>query len=172
VSATDFEALGDDRDAVLAMLAEGSFDPEVLASSYLPPRMDLAGASRYAATARGLVLRLDGRPVGIAVALAEPSPGEGVEVPAGSVELDMWLLAPERGQGMRWFGLIKAWMAERHDHLVGVTWSRNTTAVALLRWSGWRHLGRSHWRCDAVEGACEVFVYDLAAWRAAQTREA
>ncbi len=155
----------DDRDEVLAMLVEGSFDAEVLVKNYLPQRMDRARAERYLAEADGVVLRLGSRPVGVAVALHEPSPGEGVEIPEGSVELDMWLLAPFRGQGMRWFPLIKDWMAERFDHLVGVTWADNHTAVALLRWSGWRHLGASLWRCEGCEGRCEVFLYDLRAHR-------
>jgi len=161
VSVTALGAPVEDRDAVIAMLVEGSFDPEVRAKNYLPACMDGGRAETYYAEACGVVLRLGGRPVGVAVALSEPSPGEGVEVPAGSVELDMWVLAPFRGQGVRWFPLMKDWMARRFDHLVGVTWETNRTAIALLEWSGWKRIGRSFWRCETCEGHCEVFLYDL-----------
>lgn len=166
VSIEPFAALSPDDDAVLAMLIDGSRDPEVLRKNYLPRPLDRDRARSYLASTEGVVLRLGGDAVGVAAALPDPSPGEGVAVPAGSVELDMWLLPQARGQGPRWFKPVLAWIAERHDTLVGVTWADNHIAVAMLIWSGWRQVGRSHWRDDTMAGDCLVFQLDLAAWRA------
>ena len=154
---------------VVAMLVEASFDPQIRAKNYLPPAMDAARARAYCVNANGVVLRLGGRPVGIAVARPGPDPGQGVEIPAGCPELDMWVLAPHRGQSMRWFPLITTWMAQRFDELLGVTWADNRTAVALLRWSGWKWLGQSFWTDGTCEGRCEVFLYDLRPHRRAAT---
>lgn len=151
---------------VISMIVEASQDPEIRRKNYLPAGLDDEGARRYCATSDAVVLYLGDRAVGLAAALPEASPGEGVEVPAGSVELDMWVLAPFRGQGPRWFPLIADRFAERFDHIVGCTWEDNRTAIALLRWSGWRRIGRSYWTCPGMSGWCEVFLYDLAAHRA------
>jgi hypothetical protein len=166
VSIEPFAAVSPDDDAVLAMLIEGSLDPEVLRKNYLPRPLDRERARAYLAATEGVVLRIGGEAVGVAAALPDPSPGEGVTVPAGSVELDMWVLPRVRGQGPRWFTPVLAWIAERHDTLVGVTWADNHVAVAMLLWSGWRQVGRSHWRDDTMAGDCLVFQLDLAAWRA------
>jgi len=155
-----------EHDDVIAMLVEGSFDPAVREKNYLPACMDAARARAYCAEACGVVLYLDGRPVGVAVAKPDPDPGTGVEIPAGCPELDMWVLPRWRGQSMRWFPLIAAWMAQRFDELLGVTWADNHTAIALLRWSGWKWLGQSFWSCETCSGHCEVFLYDLRPHRA------
>lgn len=151
------------------MLVEASFDPAIRAKNYLPAGLDTERARAYCASSEGVVLRLGDTPVGVAVAKPDPDPGVGVEIPAGCPELDMWVLAPFRGQGMRWFPLIAAWMAERHEQLLGVTWADNHTAVALLRWSGWKHLGKSFWTDGSCSGHCEVFVYDLRPHRTRST---
>lgn len=169
VSITPFAALTDDHD-VVEMLLVGARDPEVLRKNYLPRPLDHAAARAYLAATEGVVLRLGGAPVGVAAALPDPSPGDGVSVPAGSVELDMWLLPEARGQGPRWFNPVLAWIAERHAHLVGVTWADNHVAIEMLRWVGWQHIGTSHWRDDTMAGDCEVFLLDLAAWRARRHR--
>ena len=152
---------GAESEDVVAMVVEGSFDPEVRIKNYLPSRMDTERAREYCAGANGIVLRLDGKPVGVAVARPDPDPGVGVEIPAGCVELDMWVLPAYRGQGMRWFPLITDWMAQRFDQIVGVTWEDNHTAIALLRWSGWKWIGRSFWSGGGCSGHCQVFIYDL-----------
>lgn len=166
VSISPFTAVAPDDDAVVEMLLAGARDPDVLRKNYLPRPLDRAGALAYLAATEGVVLRLAGAPVGVAAAMPDPSPGEGVDVPAGSVELDMWVLPTARGQGPRWFTPVLAWIAERHRHLVGVTWADNHVAIDMLRWVGWQWIGRSHWRDDTMAGDCEVFLLDLAAWRA------
>jgi hypothetical protein len=143
------------------MFVEASFDPAIGASNYLPPRMDEAKARAYCAGTAGVVLRSGGTPAGVAVILPEPDPGVGVEIPEGCVELDVWVLAPFRGQVVRWFPLIQAWMAERYPRVLGVIWEDHHTAKALLRWSGWRHLGRSFWSRDGCSGQCDVFLLEL-----------
>jgi RimJ/RimL family protein N-acetyltransferase len=155
---------------VIAMVVQASFDSSVRANHYLPPCMDEAAARRYCETTDGVVLRLGSRPVGVLAVLHDPHPGEGVEIPAGSVEFEMWVLPEYRGQGMRWFPLVASWLAQRFHTLVGVTWSTNETAIALMRWAGWKWLGRTFWRGEGefaeVQGSCEVFLYDLTPHRA------
>ena len=65
--------------------------------------------------------------------------------------------------------LVADWMAARFERLVGVTWADNETAIALLRWSGWRWIGRSVWSGGGMSGPCEVFLYDLAPHRGRTT---
>lgn len=148
----------------------GSADATICASTYLPPGMTAEEARAYCLRSHGVVLRLGGKPVGIAVASPDVSPGEGVDVPAGAVEFDMWILGPYRGQGSRWVHMVVAWMAERYDYLVGVTWAHNAVVIALLEWAGFEHLGRSFWRGDGCAGPCEVFLHDLKALRARAAR--
>jgi hypothetical protein len=146
---------------IITMLVEGSFDAAVRTKNYLPACMNEAQALDYCRTTDGVVLWLGDRPVGVAALLPNPNAGEGVEIPAGVCELDMWVLPQFRGIGMRWFPLMKVWAAQHHDQLLGVTWADNTTAIALLRWSGWKWLGRSFWQSGSCSGHCEVFLYDL-----------
>jgi hypothetical protein len=169
ISIAPLGELGAASAEVVEMLVAASFDPEIRAKNYLPHSMDAAQARTYCLSANGVVLRLGDRPVGVAVARPDPDPGQGVEIPAGCPELEMWVLPPYRGQAMRWFPLITAWMAQRFDELLGVTWADNHTAVALLRWSGWKWLGQSFWSDGTCEGRCEVVLYDLRPHRHAAT---
>lgn len=163
--------LGEDAAAdpeVLDMLIEGSLDPEVRAKNYLPAYMDAARAAQYCRESVGVVLLLGGQPVGVAVARPNPDPGQGVTVPPGCPELDMWVLPRCRGQAVRWLQFILDYLAQRFEQILGVTWEENHTAVALLRWSGWRWLGRSFWSDGSCAGYCQVFVYDLKAHRSSR----
>lgn len=150
------------------MIIEGSFDPEIPSMNNLPPCLDEARARAYCAQSDGMVLWLDGEPVGVAIA-HPPEPGDGVAIPEDCVELDEWVLAPFRGHGLlgkrgAW-PLIAAWLAQRFDHALAVAWTHNHAAHSLLRARGYRQLGRSHWSGPRSSGYCEVFVYDLAAHR-------
>lgn len=165
ISISPLDAAAAESDDVIAMLIAGSIDPEVRVKNYLPAAMDAARAQQYCREANGVVLRLDGQPVGVAVAKPNPDAGVGVEIPKDCPELDMWVLASVRGQGLRFFPLVKEWLAQRFDQVLGVTWEDNHTAVALLRWSGWQWLGRSFWSDGSCAGHCQVFVYDLKAHR-------
>lgn len=158
-----------DHPAVISLVIEASFDAEICAKNYLPPNMDEAQAKKYCAESDALIFWLDDKPIGATVVRHEAHPGEGVEVPAGSVELDEWLLASYRGQGLmgRRIGwpLIVSWLARRFQHVVSITWEDNHQAINLLRTRGYRHIGKSFWS-DAgfpLSGYCEVFLYNLAA---------
>ena len=156
--------------AVLAMIVQASFDPAVRTMNYLPHCMDEAQARHYCATSDGIVLRLDGEPVGVTVVRPQVQAGEGVAIPPDCVELDEWVLPPFRGQGIlgkRGWPLITAWLAQRCERVISVTWTHNHAAQALLRSRGYRWLGRSSWSDGKSSGSCEVFLYDLAPLRAA-----
>jgi len=151
---------------VAAMIIEASLDETICDMNYLPHAMDAAQAQEYCAKSDGVVLRLDGKPVGVTMVRHTPQPGEGVEIPAGCVELDEWVLAPFRGQGIlgrRGWPLITAWLAQRFTHVVSVTWEDNYHAQALLRGRGYKWVGRGFWSGSGYTraGYCEVFVYDL-----------
>lgn len=155
---------------VIAMIVEASFEPAVRAMNYLPHCMDDARARAYCETSDGIVLRLDGEPVGVTVVRRHVQPGEGVEIPSDCVELDEWVLPPFRGQGIlgkRGWPLITAWLAQRFERVISVTWTHNHAAQALLRSRGYRWLGRSLWSDGETSGPCEVFCYELSPLRAA-----
>ena len=97
-------------------------------------------------------------PVGLAVA-RNPDAGEGVELPPGAVEIELWILARHRGQGTRWFALVTEWMAERFEVLVSVLWEGSGQVAALLSRSGWERLGSSFWSGPGGAGNCDVFCY-------------
>jgi hypothetical protein len=152
-------SLGDTpSDDVVAMLVEASFDPDICRSNYLTPRMDADQAREYCAVTRGAVLRVGDEPVGLAVA-RNPDAGEGVELPPGAVEIELWILARHRGQGTRWFALVTEWMAERFEVLVSVLWEGSGQVAALLSRSGWERLGSSFWSGPGGAGNCDVFCY-------------
>lgn len=149
---------------VIATVVQGSFDPAVQEMNYLPSCLDAHAARAYLERNEGVVIRLDGKPIGVTVASKELHPGEGVQVPPGAVELDEWVLAPYRGQGIlgkRGWPLISAWLAQRHDWAVSVTWEHNDAAARLLLGRGYRHLGKSFWSEDGMSGWCNVYLYDL-----------
>lgn len=166
VGLSPLSVAGEVPDDVVAMVVEASFDAAILEHNYLPARMSPDAARAYCLGAVGVVLCHDGLPAGLAVAHPRPDPGEGVTIPPNAVELDVWVLRPYRGQVVRWFPLIKRWMSERFDHLIGVVWERHQTARALLRFAGFQTLGRSFWKGEgALAGHCEVFALDLRAHR-------
>jgi hypothetical protein len=123
--------------------------------------MDALEARAYAARTTGVILRSGGTPVGVVSVLPVADPGEGVEIPDGCVELDVWVLERFRGQVIRWFPLLRAWLAGRYARVLGVVWADYDVAKALLHWSGWRHLGRSYWSRGDCSGHCEVFLLEL-----------
>ena len=149
---------------VIALVIEGSFEPAIRDMNYLPHCLDEARAREYCTKSDGIVLRLDGEPVGVTVVRRRVQAGEGVEVPPGCVELDEWVLPPFRGQGIlgkRGWPLITAWLAQRFELVISVTWDYNHAAQALLRSRGYKWLGRSFWRDGEISGHCEVFLYEL-----------
>lgn len=161
---TPFLENGAAAEDVIAMIVEASFEPAIRAMNYLPHCMDEARAREYCAKSDGIVLRLDGQPIGVSVVSHTAQPGEGVEIPPGCVELDEWVLPPYRGQGIlgrRGWPLITAWLAQRFERVISVTWIDNHAAQALLRSRGYKHIGRSFWSGNGFSGHCEVFLYDL-----------
>jgi amino acid adenylation domain-containing protein len=164
--------LGEDGasdEVVVAMFAEASLDAALCANTELPGNMNLARAREYVRASDGVVIRLDGVPVGAGRVQHHPNLGEGVEVPAGAVQIDEWLLPRFRGRGILgeagvWPQLV-AWLAERFDTEVSVTWADHAAMLAILRARGYTRVGRSYWRStpegDGTEGWCEVWIYDL-----------
>jgi amino acid adenylation domain-containing protein len=158
---------------VLAMLVEASMDPALCAATELPARMDEARARAYCLASDGVVVRLDGEPVGAGLLQHHPNVGDGVdaplEVPPGSVQLDEWLLPRWRGQGLlaegRAWPLLAEWMARRFDHEVSIVWEDHLAMLAILSARGYTRLGRSYWQSgpegDGTAGFCEVWLYDL-----------
>jgi amino acid adenylation domain-containing protein len=166
---TPLGELGASDEDVIAMFAEASLDAALCANTELPGNMDRARAREYILASDGVVIRLDGVPVGAGRVQHCPNLGEGVEVPAGAVQLDEWLLPRFRGRGILgeagvWPQLV-AWLAERFDTEVSVTWADHAAMLAILRARGYTRVGRSYWRStpegDGTEGWCEVWIYDL-----------
>jgi amino acid adenylation domain-containing protein len=160
---------GANDEVVVAMFAEASRDAALCANTELPGNMNLARAREYILASDGVVIRLDGVPVGAGRVQHHPNLGEGVEVPAGAVQIDEWLLPRFRGRGILgeagvWPQLV-AWLAERFDTEVSVTWADHAAMLAILRARGYTRVGRSYWRStpegDGTEGWCEVWIYDL-----------
>lgn len=155
--------------AVIAMLVEASNDPGLVAATELPGRMDDARARAYCLSSDGVVIRVGGEPAGAGLVQHHPNVGEGVDYPAGSVQLDEWLLARFRGKDVlgpqRAWPLLVEWLAQRFDHEVSVMWEDHVEMITILRARGYTRLGRSYWRStpegDGTEGWCEVWLYDL-----------
>jgi amino acid adenylation domain-containing protein len=171
ISLTPLGDVGAEDEAVVAMFAEASKDASLCGNTELPGNMDLERAREYVRTSDGVVIRLDGVPVGAGRVQHQPNLGEGIEVlvPPGAVQLDEWLLPRYRGRGIlgeagAWPQLL-AWMAERFDTEVSVTWADHVAMLAILRARGYTRVGRSYWRSkpdgDGTEGWCEVWIYDL-----------
>jgi len=154
---------------VIAMLVEASRDVALVAATELPGRMDEARARAYCLASDGVVIRVRGEPAGAGLVQHHPNVGEGVEYPAGSVQLDEWLLARFRGQDVlgprRAWPYLREWLAQRFDHEVSVMWEDHVEIIEILRARGYTRLGRSYWRSlpggDHSEGWCEVWLYDL-----------
>lgn len=154
---------------VIAMLVEASRDVALVAATELPGRMDEARARAYCLASDGVVIRVRGVPAGAGLVQHHPNVGEGVEYPAGAVQLDEWLLARFRGQDVlgprRAWPLLLEWLAQRFDHEVSVMWEDHVEIIEILRARGYTRLGRSYWRSlpggDHSEGWCEVWLYDL-----------
>jgi amino acid adenylation domain-containing protein len=160
------EAMHDDA---IAMLVEGSADAALCAATELPAGMDTARARAYCLAHDGVVIRADGVPVGAGLLQHHPNIGTGVDVPAGAVQLDEWLLPRHRDRGIlgeagAW-PLLAEWMARRFDHEVSVVWADHLAMLAILRARGYTRVGRSWWESteggDGTSGWCEVWIYDL-----------
>ncbi|MFV8753697.1 amino acid adenylation domain-containing protein [Nannocystaceae bacterium ST9] len=163
-------------DEVVAMFVEASADPALCANTELPGNMDRERARDYCRNSDGVVIRLEGVPVGAGLIQHHPNLGEGVEVPAGAVQLDEWLLPRWRGRGIlgeagAW-PQLSAWMAERFDTEVSVVWADHVAMLTILRARGYTRVGRSYWKSrpegDGTEGWCEVWIYDLRPHRRSQ----
>jgi amino acid adenylation domain-containing protein len=158
-----------DREDAIAMLVEASMDAALCAATELPARMDSVRARAYCLANDGVIIRVGGVPVGAGLVQHEPNIGEGVTVPAGSVQLDEWLLPRYRDRGIlgeagAW-PLLAEWMARRFDTEVSVVWEDHLAMLAILRARGYTRVGRSWWEStpdgDGTAGWCEVWTYDL-----------
>lgn len=159
--------------AVVAMVVEASFDEDIRGPTELPARMSEAEARGYCRASEGVVIRIGGEPAGLGVVSSPPSAGVGVEVPAGSVQLEEWLLARWRSTGALSEGgawpLLRDWLAAHYDDEVSVVWEDHLAMLAIMKARGYERLGRSFWTSppdgDGSSGHCEVWRYDLRAWR-------
>lgn len=159
---------------VLALFLEASGDAALCAMIELPGGMDAAKARAYCLAKDGVVIRLHGQPVGAGIAQSPPNVGQlppGVTVPAGSAQLEEWLLPRFRNQGIlseagAWPQLA-TWLAQRFAYEVSAVWEDHVAMLAILQARGYQRLGRSLWQSapgsDGTSGMCEVWIYDLAA---------
>lgn len=101
-----------------------------------------------------------------------PSVGRDVTVPAGSVEIERWLLPEFRSRGLHrlaWPAMRELLLARGHRFLVGVTWESNTASQSSLLACGFERLGKSFWQAEGgssenssnSSGWCEVLLFDL-----------
>lgn len=170
------------REELAALLVAGSQDPLICAATELPAGLDADRARDYCAERDGVAIEVDGVLVGAAIVHRDPRIGDseaGVVIPPGSVQLDEWLLARFRGRGLlgvrgAW-PLLSRWLAERFTHEVSIVWEDNAAMLALLRARGYQRLGRTFWKSgadgDGSAGFCEVWLCDLAPYRALKTRK-
>jgi hypothetical protein len=166
--------------AVIELFVEASQDAALCANTELPSGMSAERARAYCQKSDGVVIRLDGIPVGAGVLQPHPNVGElppGVSVPEGAVQLDEWLLPRYRGQAIlseagAWPQLRK-WLAQRFRYEVSVVWEDHLAMLAILRARGYTRLGRSMWHSapdgDGTSGPCEVWLYDLQPHRGGAT---
>ncbi len=171
VSLTPLSEGGRCADDVVALFVAGSADAAIQSATELPIGMDEAQARAFALSHEGVIIRLDGRPVGAGVIHPHPNVGEGVDVPSGAVQLDEWLLPEFRGLGLLSDGgawpLLLEWLAARYRFEVSVVWEDHVAMLAILSARGYTRVGRSYWRptadADGSEGFCEVWLKDLRA---------
>lgn len=161
---------------VVSLFVEASADPVLTASTELPAYMDEGMARGYIRSKEGVVIWVEGVPVGAGVVGSQPNVGEGVTLPPGGIQLDEWLLQGWRGAGIlgeagAW-PMILAWLAERYDHEVSVVWEDHVAMLAILRARGYTRLGRSYWTSkvpnEVIAGYCEVWSLDLRPFRRAR----
>jgi amino acid adenylation domain-containing protein len=174
IQLTPFGDVAANDPAVVAMLVEASHDSDIQANTEFPQAMGEDDARAFLRAREGVVIRVDGEPAGAGVVQRPPHVGVGVEAPPGSVQLDEWVRARWRGAGLLDAGgawpLLRAWLAERYDDEVSVVWEDHLAMLTILRSRGYVRLGRSFWTArdpdDGTRGYCEVWRFDLRAWRA------
>ncbi len=171
-----FSQAGVVDDDVIAMVMAASRDPVVRGHSYLVQALDEKGALAYCQGHDGVVVRYDGTPLVAVIVYRELPPLAGLAVPAGSVELDAWALAPARGKGL--FGkqggwpLVAAWLSQRFDHALSVVFSDNEPGQAHARSIGGTWIGRTYLPSRDIpgfrDGEVDVYVHELARYRPSQ----
>jgi hypothetical protein len=165
-TAVTISALGEaaaGREAIVSMFVEASRDAALCTATYLPPAMTPDQARAFCRRSEGFVIHEDGAPAGVLLIHQVPRPGEGVQLPAGSIEIERWILPRFRDRGLlrrAWPALITS-LSLHHRHLIAVCWEDNRAACRSLRACGFQSLGRSFWSAPGESGWCEVFVYDL-----------
>lgn len=173
VTLTPLGAHGARDPDVVAMIVQASADPVLCAATELPAGLDAVAARAWCEGADGVVLRVDGAPVGAGVVQHHPNIGAGVDMPEGAVQLDEWLLAGWRGRDLlgpqgAWPQLA-AWLAQRFDREVSVVWEDHLAMLAILKARGYQRLGRTWWESapdgDGTSGFCEVWTCDLRPYR-------
>lgn len=145
------------------MFVQASTDSAICAATYLPPAMTPDQARDYCAAHQGFVIREAGVPSGAFLIHPIPRPGDGVQLPAGCVELEFWILPcfRERSLLRRAWPLLLSALATRYRDVVATCWEDNHAAQKFLRACGFHFQGRSFWSDGTDAGWCAVYVYDL-----------
>jgi hypothetical protein len=160
-------------DDVVAMVVAASLDPAIRDETYLVQSLDETCAREYCKKSDGVVVRLDGVPVGVSIVHHTLPPLQGIEIPAGCVELEQWILAPFRGRGLMGrhgsWPLVAAWLAQRFERLLGVAFVGHAASQGCVRSCGWNPHGRGYLNSNGIpgyrSGECDVSVYELAPHR-------
>jgi hypothetical protein len=153
-------------DAVVELVVAVSADEGLTDATYLPPRMDRAGAVAWLRGCGALswVVLLDDIPCGL-YQVAELTGSIGAELPAGVLEREVWLLEAWRGLGI--VRQVTALLAPTLRTggvrgLVGVAWEGNLAAVRGMRNGGFVRFGRVWWEHpDHAPGWCEAWLLEL-----------
>lgn len=129
-------------DDELALVMAASNDPDLVRETYLPPRMDAAGAKRWLMGNKwAYFVQIDEEPVGMV--LFHPK-----EV---SAEVEIWVLPQFRGLGAGRVALREAMIRAAHRWMGLTTWvtRSNERSLSLFRSAGFEFTGRE--RSETVE---------------------
>lgn len=140
----------------IALLIEAAQDQVIVDSCYLPAGLAATSARAWAAAQESAWVILEGgTPVGVA-SLHPVEELEGVKFPAGSVEIEDWVLAPNRGRRLvptAWI-LIEQQLPANITSLNAVVWESNNPSNRRFARDGWTYLGRCWWSDETSNGWC------------------
>jgi L-amino acid N-acyltransferase YncA len=147
-------------------LSVASRDAALCDATYLPEAMGVADAVEWSRERHGRAWVLMSRED--LVGWFEVGPVRsacGFDLPAGTVEREVWLLDHARGRRLVHQAmeiLREPLRTAGATHVVGVAWESNVSSVRGMRNAGFTRLGRGWWEHGGYEpGWCEVWLLEM-----------